>query len=218
MEADGWCLACPLQTLRSSAGMVVGARPASSLTLPLLLGWRGNIDPMGVVTTSVVAKYAAYIWENNMPLARLQRAWMKAKEQLGDSPSWSRARGPMVATWLSLLRVGWDMMHAHTLRDDLGNDLSLLRYSPHDVQLLLRSGIERWQGKRVAKYLAECCPPLRLAPSDEGHERAPAPAPPTLRVGAMANIVNGRREHQGGVVGGHGEARGRAPHEATLEA
>ncbi len=94
-----------------------------------------------------------------MPLARLQRAWMKAKDQLGDNPSLSRARGPMVATWLSLLRVGWDMMNAHTLRDDLGNDLSLLRHSPYDVQLLLRSGVVRWQGKRVAQHLAGCGPP-----------------------------------------------------------
>ena len=45
---------------------------------------------------------------------------------------------PTAATWLSLLRVGWDMVNAHTARGDLGKDLPLLRRSPRDVQLLLR--------------------------------------------------------------------------------
>ena len=60
-----------LQIIRSTAGMAVGARPASSLTLPLVLGWRGNMDSMMEATTSVVVKYSAFLWEGRVPLARL---------------------------------------------------------------------------------------------------------------------------------------------------
>ena len=103
--------------------------------------------------TSAVAKYSAFLWEGRVPLARLQRALMQERSQLAASPSWSSARGLMAATWLRLLRNGWDMANAHTILDDEGHAVPMLQYSPHDVKLLARRGVERWQGRRIATPL-----------------------------------------------------------------
>ncbi len=68
-----------LQQLRATAGLVVGARPASSLTSPLLMGRRGNCDPVLGATTSILLMYSGFIWERRVQLGRLQRAWLELK-------------------------------------------------------------------------------------------------------------------------------------------
>ena len=99
----------------------------------------------------------------------------------------------MAAAGLSLLRIGWDMVNAHTPLDDEGHTTSMIQYSPYDVKLLLRRGIERWQGRRVAGHVVGEVSSARLPQSQDCSLDSPAPPPPTLWVRAISSIVKGAR-------------------------
>ena len=112
---------------------------------------------------------------------------------MGANPSWTKSRGPLMATWLRLLRVGWDMHNAHTVVDDRGHAISMLQYSPHDLKALLRRGIERWQGRRIVKHLPECGPPPARLAQSENNRQVDSVEVPILWTAAMEKIAKGAK-------------------------
>ena len=121
----------------------MGARAAASLTRPLMLGYRGNVDPIIEGTLAIISKYATFIWAERVPMAKLQRAWTAASVQMGSQLSSVSTRGPIMATRLPLLRIGWTMSSAHILQHDIGHHISLLQFAPQDLRQLLRSSLEK---------------------------------------------------------------------------
>eukprot|EP00959_Pyramimonas_sp_CCMP1952_P287659 6015807-Pyramimonas_sp.AAC.1 len=57
-------------------------------------------------------------------------------------PTWTLARGPIAATWLTLLRLGWDMVSSTIVRSDLGAHYNLLQICPADLRHHLLLGIQ----------------------------------------------------------------------------
>ena len=96
--------------------MLVGAKPATSITLYLMTQRDKFIDPIFDATVPLVVRYAALVWERGATMSRLQLAWRKLDLTFGFSPSWAMARGPLASTWLSLLRIGWTMVMAYKCR------------------------------------------------------------------------------------------------------
>eukprot|EP00959_Pyramimonas_sp_CCMP1952_P222691 4655469-Pyramimonas_sp.AAC.1 len=86
-------------------------------------------------------------------MGRLQRAWLKLAEVLERNPIWQQARGPLSACWLTLLRISWNMVNAHTLCTDQGATISLMTVSPYEVRLALIEGIQRWHIARLITHM-----------------------------------------------------------------
>ena len=62
---------------------------------------------------------------------------LKLEPKMSKCPTWTSARGPLSAVWLSLLRIGWDMRAAHPVCDDQGQVFSMLQLAPEDIRQLL---------------------------------------------------------------------------------
>ena len=60
-----------LRTLRATAGALVGAKPACSLTAYLFLQYDTKYDPIVDCTVSIVHEYATWIWEGRGSLSQL---------------------------------------------------------------------------------------------------------------------------------------------------
>eukprot|EP00959_Pyramimonas_sp_CCMP1952_P022699 476790-Pyramimonas_sp.AAC.1 len=80
---------------------------------------------------------------------------MAVKSRILERPTWKSCRGPISAVLLSLHRVGWSMSAAHVLVDDQGFHIDLLRTAPLDVKAQLRSGIQRWQARKILSHLPQ---------------------------------------------------------------
>ena len=63
-----------LRQARAAAGVLAGARPASSLTLAPMTQPRPHLDPV-YMASQVVAQYARWLRGARMELAALQAAW-----------------------------------------------------------------------------------------------------------------------------------------------
>ncbi|CAK0839905.1 unnamed protein product, partial [Prorocentrum cordatum] len=124
-----------------------------------------------------------FIWDERLPLARLQRARQKLEAQLLEAkPSWRELRGPAAASWMCLLRIGW-AMHCSLLQvTDEGEILQLLQTPPNDLAVAkgaragqlreLRAGASRDVVKRcavgcLASAVCPFCP--GDAPCAKGH-------------------------------------------------
>ena len=84
-----------LRSMRATAGMMVGAKPAASLTLALLMAPSPNYDPMYEATIPIVTKYADWLWQGGVQMGRLQRAWQDIGKGMDVWPSWAHDRGPV---------------------------------------------------------------------------------------------------------------------------
>ena len=73
----------------------------------------------------------------------------------GGRLTWATAKGPMAATWLTLRRIGWDMVSSFVIITDEGQALSLLEVPPRDFRDLLKDGIARWQCRKAVAHLPE---------------------------------------------------------------
>ena len=140
------------RTLRSTAAMLLGARPGASITLYLATQPDPFYDPIFDATLPIVIKYANMIWMARDRPGMMERAWRELDKQLNGKPSWAGSRGPMSATWLSLARVGWRMTSCHAIVTDKGQHLSMLLMAPLDVRELLIQGIRRWQGRKICSH------------------------------------------------------------------
>eukprot|EP00959_Pyramimonas_sp_CCMP1952_P241684 5051511-Pyramimonas_sp.AAC.1 len=63
-------------------------------------------------------QYASWVWAARGSTAQLHKAWMALKDKFDGASSavtWASARGPLSALWLTLRRVGWDMISATAL-------------------------------------------------------------------------------------------------------
>ena len=85
--------------------------------------------------------YACFVFEQRTSLGQLQRAWIAPKIRWGSKPTWDGMRGPLAATWLSLLQVGWDMRSSTVLITDEGSCVPLITTAPKDVAYILRLSI-----------------------------------------------------------------------------
>ena len=74
-------------------------------------------------------------------MSRAQRAWNVLRETISQHQTWQQVRGLMSAVWVSLLRIGWTMITAHTLYSETGATYSMLATSPHDIKLAGTEGI-----------------------------------------------------------------------------
>ena len=115
-----------LRQRRAVAGELVGARPAASLTTYLFMQADSSYDPVVDCTVAPIHAYSAWVWEGRGSLGKAQGTWKAMEPNMATGGSWATARGALSATWLSLMRIGWDMRGAHLIQDDLGRVLSLL--------------------------------------------------------------------------------------------
>ncbi|CAK0838396.1 unnamed protein product [Prorocentrum cordatum] len=146
----------PLAQLRTSAAVTAGAKAGCGTAAVMLLQLRVDYDPIDAATIPLVMRLASRIWEGRGPLASLIASWCKlAGAGRAGTLSWATAHGPLVATWLTLSRIGWTMAAARALHTDLGETLSMLRVAPRDIKGALVGGVQRWQCRRLVAHLPE---------------------------------------------------------------
>ncbi|CAK0840907.1 unnamed protein product [Prorocentrum cordatum] len=142
-----------LRLLRNSAAVLAGWSTGGGVTTYLASQANARYDPIFEASVPLVLRYAAWLWDNRVPPARLQRAWLALEADMLERPSWFLAKGPIAATWLSLRLLGWDMVSSTQIRSDIGTVFSLLQVCPEDLRHHLFLGIQRWQGARVAQHV-----------------------------------------------------------------
>ena len=71
------------RTLRSTAAMLLGARPGASITLYLATQPDPFYDPIFDATLPIVIKYASMIWMARDRLGMMERAWMGVEQAVG---------------------------------------------------------------------------------------------------------------------------------------
>ena len=71
--------------------------------------------------------------------------------------TWANVRGPLEVLWLTIARIGWDMLSCTTLVDDQGCVICLLQVPPKSVLELARQSIERWQGRNIMEHHKDIC-------------------------------------------------------------
>ena len=146
----------PLAQLRTLAAITAGAKPGWGTAAVMLLQVRGDFDPIFAATVPLVLRLATWVWEGKGSLAQLQASWVQLEKCAGQGGlTWATAKGPLAATWLSLVRIGWGMASAWVLRSDSGELLSMLHVPPRDIKDSLAEGIQRWQCRRLVAHLPE---------------------------------------------------------------
>ncbi len=130
-----------LAVRRAAAAAMRPRARGRSLNMMLALyrdpAWRAAVGPLLQYTRTVWRASRRGRFRAELSVTEIRQAWEavdKANllEQKGDRQKrmWSRVRGPLSATFLTLHRIGWRLDDPFTLTDDLGVTRRILDHSP----------------------------------------------------------------------------------------
>ena len=144
-----------LRCVRAVAAGLLGAKGHAHVTPYLCTHHDVAYDPVVDATVPIEVRYCCWVWDRRIPDSDLRRGWQAATDSFEGRPHWSRVRGPIGATMLSLRRIGWALIGPHHIRTDQGHVISLFTTSPSDVKALLVEGICRAQCVQLITSLPE---------------------------------------------------------------
>ena len=138
-----------LQLRRRVAGLVGGEASGKDPNLVLIAAdarIRHMVDPAFSAHSDVVVHWATAIWENWIPLASMQKAFLKARAELAVAKRhWSVVRGPAAAMTATLARIGWVLVDATTAYTDRLEQVSFLKDPPAMVKMMVNASVRRWR-------------------------------------------------------------------------
>ena len=145
-----------LGTMRSFTAAAIGVERSESATMAMWLE-KGGLDPIYRASLPLLFAYCEMVWTSAMPLRTLKEAvaalGLRQAAVGAHSLRWAAVRGPLLATKLTLERLGWRLKSATTWQDDLGQQHSLLERAPRWMQSRIVDSIGRWQHKRIEARL-----------------------------------------------------------------
>ena len=137
-----------LKPVRTLAGVLAGAKAASSLTMTLVMQRSPRYDPIFKATLELPYMYASWLWDGKTSLVDLSQAWQAMVCNMQRAESWVKVTGPLSALRMTLRSVGWSMRSETGVITDENTHFSLLEVAPRDFRYLLEALIQRWQLRR----------------------------------------------------------------------
>ena len=130
-----------------------GAGKNPTVTLYVLDGHRGTLDPHFEAHSLLVKHVALAWWEDWIPPKSLSLAFDHVRAKYGsNSPSWNSVAGPTAALWVSLRRVNWSWKEAHLLVDDLGREWDMRCDPPAAISNAMADTVRRHRLEKVASH------------------------------------------------------------------
>ena len=113
------------RVLVNKAAAAVASGKNVDLSLFVLDGNAGTLDPAFEGNGAVITQWATAWWENWLPAEELTNAYWNATGALrgtGQRP-WGKVKGPVCALIATLRRIGWTSTSPTTFLDDEGLEL-----------------------------------------------------------------------------------------------
>ena len=147
------------RSVAARAAAPAGGGKNPDIVLYILDGAAGAMDPAFDAHVLPVKHWALAWWEHWFAHEFLDLVYRAACARLGEGHwSWHRVAGPASALLMSLRRIGWEMLSAMEVVDDVGQCWHFVMDSPAAIAAACRQSVRRWRLARLTAALPHLAP------------------------------------------------------------
>ena len=146
-----------------------GCGKGVDVVLSSLDGDKGTLDPAFDAHLLGLRHWAYAWWEQWLPTTVLEDTFQAVSSRLDDLTNWRLVAGPTAALLCSLNRIGWSMLSARTVVDNVGDTWDFALDSPAAILQAGHRAVRTWRLSRILLQFPTLVGPLCDAPGSHEH-------------------------------------------------